>query len=920
MGRDMRGRSRERARTIVETADLPSRLSERLLAVVMGSGLDGDALVDVCRELTTHVEDGLRAGRNEHDLLEDLGDDGQLAGLIGREKRRAEPDMRDRSPVAGGKPSRLSSLGRHVRYALRRARQSPGFTLTAILSLAIGIGANTAIFTLVHHVLLTPPPYAEADRLVDVYIDSPEFSYMVLSYPEMERVRDGMAQSFESVAGAGLGVAQLEEDGRTQNLLTELVTGNYFTTLGIQAAQGRLILASDERGSTADPVVVLSHRYWRDAYGGEPDVVGRDMVLAGRPYAIIGVAPAAYSGSFRGLAPDVYLPVLLRGQLEPGGSDPTQEWGNHSYFAKGRLRPGATLEQANVLAANVTESLIAEDRWSENYSISLIPTSDVLIFPPIDRFIRMAAVLLMVVVGIVLLIACANLASFLLARSIDRRREIAVRLALGASRGDLAGQLAVEAVVLALMGGAVGVVLGSVALRALVTADLPLPVPITLDVGLNGPVLAFALVTSLGAGLLFGLLPVLGGSRTDLASVLKNETTSAGRSRVLSMRGLLLAGQVAVSMVLLVGAGLFLRSFQATLAVDPGFGHAPAATVFMALPAGTYGDEQAETMLRQLVDDFRGLPGVEAVGLTTNPPLNTLSRTNSEVQIEGVEPPPGRDGHVIDHAAVTPGFLEALGIPLLEGRDFGSDDTRGSEPVAIVNQALAERFWPGRSAVGQSLRTRGRDTRVVGVMATSKVRSLGEPPTPLIYLPFEQDFSQFFHVVARTRANPDALSLDLLTAARARDPLIWGWQPRSLTRHIGVLLLPARLAAVVISIFAVVALVLAAIGLYGVVSYGVAQRKREVGIRMSLGAESGGVIRMLMGTGLRPVLLGAVVGLVLALIVGRLLASLLFGVQPLDAVAYGAVLAVFGSVAAAAAWAPARQASRVNPVAALRSD
>ncbi|NNM35252.1 MAG: ABC transporter permease [Gemmatimonadetes bacterium] len=901
-------------------ADLTTPLAEKLLDVVRKSGLEGDALLDVCRELTTHVEDGLRAGRTEQELLADLGADGRLPGLIAREKRRAEPDMRDRSPVSGAAGSPLPSLGGHVRYALRRARQSPGFTLTAILSLAIGIGANTAIFTLVHHVLLSPPPYAEPDRLVDVYIDSPDFSYMVLSYPEMQRLREGTDAAFEAVAASGLGVAQLEEEGRTRNLLTEVVSGNYFATLGVQAEFGRLIQESDERGETADAVVVLSYRYWRDAYGSDPDVVGGEMVLAGRPYTIVGVAPSEFTGSFRGLAPDIHLPALLRGQLEPGGSNPLREWGNHSYFAKGRLRPGATLEQANVLAANVAQGLIAEDRWSDDFSFTLIPSAEVLLFPPIDRFIRMAAVLLMVVVGIVLLIACANLASFLLARSIDRRREIAVRLALGASRGDLASQLAAEAVVLALMGGAVGVLLGSVALKLLINADLPLPVPITLDLGLNGAVLTFGLVASLGAGLLFGLLPVWGGSRTDVAGVLKNEATSAGRSRVLSMRGLLLAGQVAVSMVLLVGAGLFLRSFQATTAVDPGFGRDPAATVFMALPAGVYDDREAATMIRQFVDDFRAIPGVEAVGLTSNPPLNSLSRTNSEVQLEGVEPPRGRDGYVIDHAAVTPGYLNALGVSLLEGRDFGVDDTKGSEPVAIVNRALADRFWPGQSALGRSLRILGRDARVVGVMATTKVRNLGEPPTPLIYVPYDQDFSQSFHVVARTRSNPEALSLTLLSAARARDPLVWGWQPRSLERHIGIQLLPARLAAVVISIFAVVALVLAAIGLYGVVSYGVAQRRREVGIRMSLGAEAGGVIRMLMGTGLRPVVVGAVAGLVLALAASRLLASLLFGVKPLDPVAYGAVLAVFASVAAVAAWAPARRASRVNPVAALRAD
>jgi len=909
-----------RVRDIVEGPGLPHTVEKKLMTVLRESGLAGDPLLDVCRELVTHMEDGVRAGRDSDDLLEDLGDERRLAGWIGREKRLGEPDFRDRSPISEHRRSGLGSLARYVRYAFRRARQSPGFTLTAVASLAIGIGANTAIFTLVHHVLLSTPPYEEPERLVDLYIDSPEMSYMVLSYPEVMAVREGTTEAFEAVAAAGLGVAQLEEGGQTRNLLTELVTGNYFVTLGVDAHLGRLIGEADEHGESADPVVVLSYGLWRDDYGGDPGIVGRELVLGGRSYTVVGVASSDFAGSFRGLVPDLYLPVLLRAQLEPGSSSPAQEWGNHAYFTKGRLRPGATMEQARVLTGNVTAGLVEEDRWSSDRSLTLIPTADVLLFPPLDRFIRMAAVLLMAVVGFVLLIACANLASFLLARSLDRRREIAVRMALGASRRDLAAQLGAEALLLALVGGAVGAVLGSVVLQALVTADLPLPIPITLDVGLNRAVLAFGLIASLVAGLLFGLLPVLGASRTDVASTLKNEATGVGRSRVLSVRGLLLAGQVAVSMVLLVGAGLFLRSFQATLSVDPGFGRDPAATVTVALPAGVYDDESARALVRQILDDFRAIPGVEAVGLTTNLPLNTLNRTNSEVQFDGVDPPVGRDGFVLDHAAITPGLLDALGIPLVRGREFNSADARDSEPVVMVNRALVERYWPGEEGLGRRLRIAGRDAVVVGITSTTKVRSLGEPPTPMIYLPFEQDFSQSFQVVARTRGNADALALTLLTTARARDPLILGWQPQSLQRHVGVLLLPTRLAALAISLFAVVALTLAGVGLYGMVSYAVAQRRREVGIRISLGADAGGVIRMLMGTGLRPVALGGLAGLLLALVGGKLLSSLLFGVRPLDPIAYGLVAAVFASVAVLAAWAPARRASKVDPVSALRAE
>ena len=920
-GRRATDRGLAKAMEIADQAKLPQEIRLRLRRVLTESGLTGDALIDVARELVTHFEDGLEAGKSGDDLAKSFGDEQLVASMIAREKTRVEPDLRDRMVVgSGGGDPAWRRLARNVRYAARRAIQSPGFTLTAILSLAIGIGANTAIFTLVQQVLLDSPPYEDPERLYDVYVNSPEFPFQVMAYPEFEAFREGTSEAFSHFSAAGLGFAQLEEDGRTELLFTEWVTAGYFEALGIRASAGRLMEEGDEDGRSADPVAVLAHRFWREAYGGDPGVVGRDIVLAGRPFTILGVADPAFGGSFQGIVPDIFLPVLLKDQIEPSIRNPADDWNNHSYFVKARLRPEATVEQARVLAANVAQDLVAQDRWTSVEQIDLVATSDVTLFPPLDRFIRMAAALLTVVVGFVLLIACANLASFLLARSLDRRREIAVRLALGASRGSLVAQLATETVLLSVVGGVAGMVLGSLALKGLVNADLPIPIPLTLDVGLNSGVFLFGLAVSVVAGLLFGLVPALDASRTDVAATIKDEAAGVGRSGVFSMRGLLVSGQVAVSVVLLVGAGLFLRSFQSALSVDPGFGAQPAATVLIALPTGKYTDEEARPLVRELLEEFRGLPGVVAAGLASNLPLNTLSTQTAAISIDGVEPPPGRESISVDEAAATPGFLDALGVPILRGRDFDETDIEGGEPVIIVNEAFVDRFWPGDDGLGKRVRFGGREATVIGVSATTKVRNLGEAPRPFAYHPFDQSFDQSFRVVARTQGNPEVLANDLVSAARSLEPMIWGWEPQSLARHIGVMLLPTRLGAVVISVFAGLALVLASVGLYGIVSYSVAQRTREVGIRMSLGADVGRMIRLLMSAGLRPVALGGVLGLVLALLTGRLLGALLFGVDPFDPLAYGAVAIVFVTVSTLAAWAPARRASRVNPVSALRAD
>ncbi len=815
----------------------------------------------------------------------------------------------------------MGLLLQDLRFAVRRLAKRPGFTLIALLSIAIGIGANTAIFSLVNAIVFRKLPLDRPAELVEIYKATPGFTHGPISFPDLRDLEREGSDVFAGVAAFRLAFVQEDFAGGVEALPAEVVTGNYFPMLGVPALHGRTLLPSDDVVPGGHPVVMVSYGYWQRRYGGDPAVVGREIRLNGRAFTIVGVAPRAFTGSLRGLSPAVYGPRMMVGQLNPGDDNELEARGNQGAFAKARLKPGVSRGQADLALVRLTRSLRDQypGSWQPDNKFVTVATADIIMNPMLDRVIVPAAILMMAVVGLVLLIACANLASFLLAQAADRRKEVAIRLAMGAERGRLIRQFLTEASALAVVGGGAGILLAAMILGWVEHADLPLPLPIALDLKPDGTVLVFSLILTVMAGLLFGLAPALQATKPDVAPTLKNEGAGGGRPNRYNLRNVLVVVQVAVSLLLLVGSALFLRSFRARLDIDPGFGARPAAVINVQASTALRAEDRGSGFFRSLRQELLALPGVEAVGLTGDLYLSPLNNSQVDVTVPGVDPPPGRPGHPIYSTRVDEGFFNAVGVRIVEGRTFQESD-RDGPPVVIVSEAFGRRFWPGRSALGQVFRVDTVQQTVVGVAADAKVNSLGEDLTPFLYRSYEQRPNSGMEVVIRTAGIADGFVAKAVAVVRRLDPEAQIVEAKTLERHLSAMLLPHRLAAWIISAFGALALLLASIGLFGVVSYAVSTRSREVGIRMALGAEPQGVVRLLMGSGLQLVVVGTVIGLGLALVAGRALSGVLYGVQSMDPVAFVVAPVVLILVAVLAAWLPARRAIHLSPVRSLKSD
>ncbi len=807
-----------------------------------------------------------------------------------------------------------------LRYALRRLGRTPAFTAVAVLTLALGIGANTAMFSVVNAVLLQEQPYAEPDRTVEIYTSEADgFPHSTTSFPDLRDLRDREGV-FDGVVGTRTFLARLDRDGRPELAFGELVSWDFFQTLGIRMTLGRAF--APEEGSTPGgaPVVILGHHTWVEEFGADPTVLGRTVVLNGHPFQVVGVVTEEYAGNIPVLFTGFYAPMMMTNELMGSTmGDQLERRGSRSMFVKGVLAEGVTVEQANAELQAFSTAL--GERYPDSNELrimSALPSGDVALHPMVDRFLTPVAGLMLAVVGIVLLIACTNLASFLLARAEDRRKEIALRLALGAGRGRLVRQLLVETLLLAGLGGMAGWLVAQWALRLALAFQPPVPVPVDFVLELDGRVLAFTAAVSVLAGLFFGLAPALQSTRPDVAPTLKDEAGGAGKPGRFSLRGAMVVTQVAFSFLLLIGAGLFVRSLQKAQRIDPGFDTGPGAVIWpMADISGYDESEEVLALNRQLEAELLAHPLIDRVAMADRLPLGSEIRTEDFLLPD--LPSEAPDGSwEIDNATVMPGYFEAMGVEIVRGRSLVEADVEGDR-VAVVSQAFVDRFYPGQDVVGRTIRS-GREIRIVGVARDAKVRTLGESPRPYIYESVNAEMAFGVQFVVRGDAEPADLLAAALEVVDRVDPDLVLFEAKTMDQHLALMLFPPRMAAVMLSIFGGLALLLSAIGIYGAVSHTVAKRTREMGIRMSLGASARDVIAMAVGGGMRLVLVGAGLGVVLAAGLTWMISGFLYGISTTDLATFVTIPLILVAVALTAAFVPARRAARVDPVRALRAE
>lgn len=846
---------------------------------------------------------------------------------VSRRLRAMRPTWERNRPGRAGSDehdlwSRIPMRPEDLKYAVRRLVKSPGFTLVAVLSLALGIGANTAMFSLVNAVLLRSLPVQDPATLVEVYTSEANgYAASTSSYPDFVDLRE-QNDVFSDVIGERTIIARLDRDGEPGVMFGEVVSWDFFDVLGVKMALGRSFLPEEDATLLTHPVAILGYRTWQDEFGGDPGVLGRTVRLSGRPFTVVGVAPKAFNGSFPVLVTGFYAPLAMSGVFLGGEDEQRTQRGSRSMFLKARMKPGVTLEQANAALKAFSAGLAQTYPDSnEDRVMTAIPSGDVSIHPLVDKAMLPVAGLLLTVVGVVLLIACVNLASFLLARAEERRKEIAVRLALGAGRAALVRQLLVETTLLALLGGAAGIALARWTLGLLMSFKPPIPVPIEIDVSLDRTVLFFTLGVSVVAGLLFGMAPALQATSPDIAPTLKDEAGRTGKPGRFNLRSILVVTQVAFSFVLLIGAGLFVRSMQKAQTIDPGFYTGPAAMIMPMLELSEHqSDEQKTAYYRELEERLLADPAIDQVAMADRLPLGFSIQT-SGFTLPGV--PSDRPDGVwdIDKTHVTPGYFRVMEVPLVAGRAFTEDDVHG-EYAVVVSQAFVDRFYPGRDVLGSTIRSaRGTTTwRIIGVARDTKVRTLGEAPRPYVYQLQGQAGVTTLEVVVRGRASGAELLAAARRVVREVDPDVPLFQAKTMNEHLSLMLFAPRMAALLLSVFGALALALAAVGIYGVVSHSVSRRTREVGIRMSLGASARDVVVMAVGGGMRLVVIGGVLGVVLAAGVTWAIKGFLYGIGSTDLVTFAAIPLILSGVALLAALVPARRASGVDPVRALRSE
>lgn len=876
-----------------------------------------DVAGDVDDELRFHLEmrareyeaRGMDPGEAQRATLERFGDVERIGGeLRAHDLRRARERNRRES---------MSDLTQDLRYGLRSLARTPGFTAVAVLTLALGIGATTAIFSVVNAVLLRPLPYPDADRVVMVWMDNRRMGMKedIHSWPNYADYRDQnrVLSSLAAYAAAGYNVTGgcLEGECEPQRVAAAASTANLFTVLGVAPRVGRAFTTAEETDGQ-DAVVVISHGLWTRQFGADPKMVGRTVRLNGRERTVIGVMPRGFA--FPAAETDLWVPLVI-------DDDFRQARNSFALYAVGRLRPGVTLERAQAEMAAIAKRLETEYPTLRDFGVNLVALPDQIV----GRTLRTALWLMLGAVGAVLLIGCANVANLLLSRAAVREREVGVRLALGASRGRLVRQLLTESVLLAAVGGALGVALAWAGLRVLVGLA-PADVPRMDEVRIDALVLLVTSAVAIATGVVFGLVPALQASRPNLAESLRDggRGGTAGRPGH-QLRRLLAAGQVALVVVLLTGAGLLIRSFIQLQQVQLGFRPDHLLTMQLSLPFAKYQQPQQRVAFYEtLMERVRALPGVAGAGAIGDIFLSkTPNSTN--FTIEGRAPTPDQQNVEVPLDGVTPDYFRAMGIPLEAGRAFTARDAADAPRVVIINENMAKRFWPNEEAVGKRFKYGDGDSEapwmtVVGVVGDMRRTGYDAPVRYETFLPHAQRPTGSMQIVVRTRGAPLALAPAVRAAVRGIDADLPVYDIKSMDELLSAMIAQRRFSMALLGTFAGLALLLGVVGVYGVTSYLVAQRTREVGLRLALGAQPRTLVRMVVRQGMAVAAVGIAVGLVGALALTRLMAGLLYGVSPRDAATLLGVTAVLAVATFVANYVPARRAARVDPLVALRDD
>ena len=809
-------------------------------------------------------------------------------------------------------------------YGIRMLTKNPGVSLVAVITLGLGIGANTAIFSAVNAFLMRPLPVTRANELIrPMEVTEDRELTDEMSYPDFLNYRE-QSTSFVGLAAEDMVQVALDTDNQNDVIWGQVVSASYFDVLEVKPVLGRTFMPDEDKSIGANAVVVLGHSLWQQRFGSDPNIAGKTVRLNNRPYEVIGVAPDYFTGTKFALALDFWTPISMAEDIRRS-PDLLVDRGSHWMNVVGRLKPGVTLEQASAemsaIAVRLNEAY-PNDRASSTRATVMNEVEGR--FEDMGGVFRSGGAIAMAISGLILLIACANVANLMLARAAARRKEIGIRLALGANRVRLIRQLLTESLLLAVMGGGLGLLL-ALWVTDLMQGFVPvLEYTIVKDFfAVDSRALLFTLVVSLATGLVFGLAPAWQSSNPVVVPVLKGLVEVQHRKRFgkFTLRNGLVVAQVALSLVVLVCGGLFIKSFRQAQTMDPGFNNPNGLIVSLNPSLVGYDNEQSRNFYRQLLERTRALPGVEAASVTRMMPLGDSSNSNGPVLKEGETLPRGSAGRTIMTNVVGPGFFNTMQIPFVEGRDFDERDQPKTQGVIVVNQKMAEMLWPGESAIGKRvfIGTESRDAlEVIGVVKTGKYRALAEDPKPFFYYTMGQRRPAGMALVVRGSVDPRSLVGPIRGEVQALDRRVPVYAVKTMSEHMTYALWAPNMAASFSLAFGVLAVLLSAVGLYSVMAYVVSQRTREVGIRMALGADRSHVLKMITKQGMWLAGIGVGIGMVLSLALVRVLSSLLIGVSGYDPLIFVLVPLLLGSVAFVASYLPARRATKVNPLIALR--